>query len=340
VLQSRWLPDDDGLMLVAVDSVRRFFIGQLWYVKYPGNTPEQVTHDLNGYTGLSMTADGKKLAAVQQEGMNTILVGPGNNIEAATPINTEKTDGINLVWTSDGNLIVQNGALKVFTEDANGNSRSEILPDAAVLNYCVCQNGLFLFQRLNADNRINIWRFDPKDNSTKQLTKGNDDEHPDCSPDSKNFIYQHAESGRQQLARMSIDGGEAKLFDRFTDDALQYSPSGAKIAIFTFEGEGANRQRKLFVLDATTGAAQQRFDANPDAVNLRWAPDGKALVFSVQRGAVANLWSQPLSGGVAKQITDFKADFIRGFSWSGDGKHFAIVRQKASSDVVLFSDLH
>ena len=34
-----------------------------------------------------LTADGKKLAAAQQEITNTILVGPGNNIRAAIPIN-------------------------------------------------------------------------------------------------------------------------------------------------------------------------------------------------------------------------------------------------------------
>jgi hypothetical protein len=42
-----------------------------------------------------------------------------------------------------------------------------------------------------------------------------------------------------------------------------------------------------------------------------------------------------LTGGAAKQITDFKSGRIFGFGWSRDGKQLLTVRGGISSDVIL-----
>ena len=43
-------------------------------------------------------------------------------------------------------------------------------------------------------------------------------------------------------------------------------------------------------------------------------------------------------GRYAKQITDFKSDTIRYFSYSRDGKHLALSRGNVTRDVVLISE--
>jgi len=135
LLEARWLPGGSGLMMLAFDSRTSFFSPQLWFLKYPGGTPQRVTHDLNSYFALSLTADGKKLTTIEQEIYSSILVGPGRNIRAALPINTEKSDGSNIEWTPEGKLLVQNAGLKLFLEDSSGNNRTELLPDLTILNY-------------------------------------------------------------------------------------------------------------------------------------------------------------------------------------------------------------
>jgi hypothetical protein len=50
---------------------------------------------------------------------------------------------------------------------------------------------------------------------------------------------------------------------------------------------------------------------------------------------VSNLWRTPLDGAPPTQITDFKSDSIRYFSYSRDGKHLALSRGNVTRDAVL-----
>ncbi len=53
---------------------------------------------------------------------------------------------------------------------------------------------------------------------------------------------------------------------------------------------------------------------------------------------VSNLWRQPLDGGKAAQITDFKSDTISFFAYSRDGKQMALSRGNQSRDALMISE--
>jgi Tol biopolymer transport system component len=72
--------------------------------------------------------------------------------------------------------------------------------------------------------------------------------------------------------------------------------------------------------------------------HFQWSTDGLALTYvDTQKGA-SNIWSQPLSGGPPKKLTDFRSDQIFSFAWSPDGKQLALARGTETSDVVLIRD--
>jgi Tol biopolymer transport system component len=73
--------------------------------------------------------------------------------------------------------------------------------------------------------------------------------------------------------------------------------------------------------------------------SIRWTPDGRAMAYIVTEDGVSNIWSQPLSGGKPKQLTDFKTQNIANFAWSRDGKYLALSRGGSNGDVVLISSL-
>jgi hypothetical protein len=55
------------------------------------------------------------------------------------------------------------------------------------------------------------------------------------------------------------------------------------------------------------------------------------------RGGLENLWGQPIDGGAARQLTDFRDKVIFSYDWSREGN---LVTSKGviTSDVVLITD--
>jgi len=71
----------------------------------------------------------------------------------------------------------------------------------------------------------------------------------------------------------------------------------------------------------------------------RWTADGQALTYVRTMKGVSNMWRQPIAGGPPTQVTDFKADTIRFFDWSRDGRQVVYSRITSNTDVVLINDL-
>ncbi len=61
------------------------------------------------------------------------------------------------------------------------------------------------------------------------------------------------------------------------------------------------------------------------------------VAFETRGGVVSNLWTQPIEGDAAKQITDFKQERIFSFDYSRDGKQLALSRGTINNDVVMIS---
>ena len=56
------------------------------------------------------------------------------------------------------------------------------------------------------------------------------------------------------------------------------------------------------------------------------------------RDGASNLWRLPLDGGKARQLTDWKTDFIYWHAWSRDGKQLAVSRGTETMDLVLIQN--
>jgi len=72
---------------------------------------------------------------------------------------------------------------------------------------------------------------------------------------------------------------------------------------------------------------------------VRFARDGKSVVYPIRENNVDNLWQQPLDGSAGKQLTSFKAEHLWDYHWSPDGSKLAMVRGHTDSDVVLMRDM-
>lgn len=61
-------------------------------------------------------------------------------------------------------------------------------------------------------------------------------------------------------------------------------------------------------------------------LEVEWLPDGSGFLFSLSRGATANLYRYSFATKAATQLTKFENEFIRSFSISPDGQSVVFER--------------
>jgi Tol biopolymer transport system component len=71
---------------------------------------------------------------------------------------------------------------------------------------------------------------------------------------------------------------------------------------------------------------------------MSWSPDGASIHYTVLRDGNGNIWSQPLAGTAAQQLTAFDTGEVFSFAWSRDGQRLAVARGTVNTDVVLITD--
>jgi serine/threonine protein kinase len=344
VLEPLWLPDARGILLAMPGSANK--ARQVWLQPYPSGQMQRLTNDLDAYSHLSISRDGRFLSAVQSQRSLTIWLGPASTPGSGSPIRTSKSDGIGLSWMRDGRLVSQDvdSELSVITRESKQvlfSFKKEIVPGA----FTFCKNGHVVLATLDG-GAATIWTSDERGRELRQLSKGPEDWSVDCSPDSQSVIYLSRLQNNLRLMKIPLQGGTPTLMSKDNEVAgLRYSPDGQSIADIEFDHES---KPTLVIRDAQTGQPARSFKM-PDGYTipwnaswgLRWTPDGRNLSYLLWKtlGSPVNLWSQSLAGGSPRQVTNFP-DEIVAYDWSSDGKQVAYTRSAATRDVVLISNFH
>jgi Tol biopolymer transport system component len=199
--------------------------------------------------------------------------------------------------------------------------------------------------RVLEDNEPNIWRLNTATGELKQLTFGKDIEKGSCTADGRWVVYNEAEpaDGVSRILRVSTDGGEPVELARGTAFSPPVSPDGKLFAYGKTIGQGAGATTKIVVQRLDDGRIEQEIGLSPtfDWDRVGWTPDSKAITLVHHTtGGVQNVYMLPLAGGDPAQLTHFDSEpgLIPAYSWSKDGKKFAITRARYNdSDVVMFS---
>jgi Tol biopolymer transport system component len=347
-----WVPDGTGLLVTGFDEDTDFR-NQVFSVSYPDGQTHPITNDVNGYVGVSVTADSSKLLTVATDGVSRLWVSRTADVANLKPISSGRTDGyFGVSWTPDGRIVHANRDFDLWMVNADGADARLLTPDSHTNRlpavspdgrYIVFESWRGRYARPPTTDRL--WRIDTDGGNPTHLpaegmvgTSGLS--WPQFTPDGRTVIYEYAKPQVGfALGRISIDGKDARQLthNRFTLGPA-IAPDGTRVAAYFRENPTVVPGKLgIFPIDGGDPVATFEGVRGVRARGLRWTPDGRALTYFVDRGGTTQIWEQLVAGGPPRMIADFDDDFVFWHDWSRDGR-LALSRGRTERDAVLITN--
>jgi Tol biopolymer transport system component/DNA-binding winged helix-turn-helix (wHTH) protein len=345
-----WLRDGSGLVLSGRAPVEGDLL-HLWYVAYPEATARQITEGLNREVEASVSADSRQIIAVQQNTLSSIW---RTDSHAQNPelIVSGESGSSGPVWTPDGRIIFEEdlqGQRSIWSVDADGKNRKQLLPEGNSYDHSVSSSGGKLAFISDRNGVPAVWAMDIDGGNlmmaaTPSGEPASDGTAPQISPDGKWIAFTSVGSGHwTALWKVTSQGGKpVELNDKlWLRPAI--SPDGKWIAGFYDDRRLSTQTYPTSIaIIGGEGGEPSKVIPIPASVllsgGIRWSGNSREM-FYINRGQEGdNIWSQPVNGSAAHQVTHFQGLDLFSFDWSPDGKQLAFSRGVKASDVILVED--
>lgn len=358
--RAAWLPDSSGLVTVrGSDDLSSG--AQLWFTPWPSGEPRRITNDTNEYESVGVAADGSTVVTTQHQLLTSIWSAPLDHADSARLVSTTAGQyvGHNGVAGAPGEKVVftsGNGNSDIWQMDSDGSNPKRLTVGAGNnLWPCVSPDGQTIYFVSDRTGDRNVWKMDMDGRNPVQLTKVHEVGAPSITRDGKWIVYaSFAAPGKNDYGvwRLATAGvgdptplsGELSRY--YACPEAEISPDGKLVACPLNDGLG--RFIKVFsadsgkqIVDFSIGPPNKSGIAFDDPSEVRWTPDGRALMFIKTVDDVSNIWEQPLSGGPPLQLTNFGSDRILSYSPSTTMQEMLVIaRASESRDIVLITNFH
>jgi eukaryotic-like serine/threonine-protein kinase len=344
-----WMPDRGSLLAIYQNNIGFVTRSQIGFISNPGGQFHTITNDTNDYGTLTLSADGKTLATVQQKATQILYLMPaaGFSGHPPSPALAQSKNAAMFGWASNGDVYFGDGG-NLLRMSVDGSNKTTLLSDSAsnVIHPDACAGGRYIvitWSNHAANKKTNIWRVDSDGSNPKRITSGITDVGGICSPDGEWVYYYNLDSF--QVFRVPIGGGTPEAVPGtvglFSSPGLSLSRDGKLLAFFMPGKDPKANVGKLVLVPLDVGPKPRVKFLDPDprfAQAPHFTPDGKALVYIIHEKGTDNLWLQPLDGSAARQITNFQGDTIQYHLFSLNGETLGVMRTHIESDVVLLHD--
>jgi Tol biopolymer transport system component len=356
-----WLPSGQWILAKYDQKGPNYVRSQIGLLSRAGGQIQPVTRDTNEYETLTVSADGKTAATVQERTATSLSLLPGAGTQGHTSVQplAQGQDVQSIAWSADGKLLVSDGQ-GVRPMTTGGELLSTILndPNSWITDMARCGDRYLLLAWAfhGGSNQVHIWRTNADGSNPVQLSKGLFDRYPQCSADGK-WVYYYDSRGPHYSARVPIGGGESEFLPKLDVPGMfgmgggeAISPDGTRL-IFNDEINNSKNEvetkLELATLDSGSPSAPLTLQPDPRIASsggngftneVTFTPDGKFVAYIIRDQGVDNIFVQPFDGSSGHPITNFTTEQIAEFRWSPDGKTLAVARVQRSSDVVLLQE--
>jgi eukaryotic-like serine/threonine-protein kinase len=331
-----WMPD--GRHLLALYNKQHSDRAQIGVVTMPSREFHSITNDVNSYSELALSGNGRILATVLTNFDSSIaLYGPDGGEPISTLPLRITPDAI--AWATENRLLYIVAGLSIGTIDRATASvqnfdTGEITPASFIAS---CPDGNILFTGFpKGGSEPRLFRMNADGGEIAQLTSSGFARSTSCSADSQKAYFSIGSDVNVALWSIPVSGGTPKQLVPAVNYAdAEISHDGTQAALL------AIRQQKLCIIitDLGSGRMQAPFFIDQSLANLAtFSPDGRAIVSDALRSGGATLLYQPLDGSTPHTLFNPAPETINAFDWSPSDKQLAVARSKSSSDVVLIID--
>jgi Tol biopolymer transport system component/tRNA A-37 threonylcarbamoyl transferase component Bud32 len=335
-----WVPDGEGL--IAITSEQNAYHFQIEFISYASGEARRICGDVNNYLDVSLTADSRILVTTQFSRSSDAWVAPFTEADSVKPV-TVGGRSENAAWTPSGKIVYDKlggrEETDVWVIDQDGTNAKPLTVNTRALNYSprICGDEPYVVFSSNRTGSFHIWRMDVDGNNARQLTNGRLETPPlECSPDGK-WVFYPGGAPDWGIWKVPVEGGDPVRLNSALVAVFSAVSPDSKMLAYSYYDASATPAFGVAIMSLEGNIPEKHLDI--PAGRLRWAADGKSLVYIRAEGGVSNLWSQPISGGPAKQITHYNGLQIWDFDLSRDGKRLVMDRGASRGDIVMIRDI-
>ncbi|MGA9243506.1 MAG: protein kinase [Silvibacterium sp.] len=337
-----WLAD--GRHLLFLYSKAHSDREQIGILDIAGNGFHTLTNDVNAYSQLAITADGKTLATVLTNVDSSVAYykGDGGKMISSTPLRITPTS---VAWADEDRLFLITRGIGISQLERTAGTVLPIDTDDLDIGRYIntCQDGHILFTAIPKNGEEpRLFRMNGDGSEVTQLTDAGIVRAPFCTPDSQKAYFTIRDQTDALLAALwsvPLAGGTPrKEFEAHTLGSFLLTRD-AKFAELLL---AHNLAESLEIVDLT---ARRTVHLLPLDVSYSggtsplFSPDGKAIVDGAISKSGNTLRYLPIDGSPAHFMIDPTHNTITDFAWSPSGSKLGVLQLRKSSDVVLITDL-
>ena len=335
-----WTPDGRHLLVFYLKP--HTDRSQIGIVTTPSGEFHPVTNDVNAYSQLALSADGRTLATVLTNIDSSISYykGDGGAPLSTTPL---RITPYSIAWASEDRVLFIVPDIAIGSIDrATGRVQTFNTGEIDLGNYiAACPDGHVLFTGFpKGGGEARVFRMDGDGGAIAQLTTVGVARHPFCSPDSQQVYFSLREGGyAASLWAVPLAGGTPKQVLPSNNGPSYIASSDGRLAGYPAAIPGTTH----FEFRSVDLSSHQVISVVPLNVSDRsgtfeYSPDNRAVAYSIFQNGGRTILYQPLDGSVPHMLIDPVPEIIWSLRWSPSGKQLAITKQSSSSDVVLITD--